>query len=58
MAAADAFYDHRWRIGDIVIRDNRCMVHKAAADYPPQKDRIHWRTSIKEAGIGAHVAGD
>ena len=37
MVVADAScYDHRWRVGDIVIRDNRCMVHKAAGDYPPQ----------------------
>ena len=25
--------------------------HKAAGDYPPEQDRIHWRTSIKE-GLG------
>ncbi len=32
----------------MVIRDNRCLVHKAAGDYPPEEDRIHWRLSIKE----------
>ena len=58
MVVADARYDHRWRVGDIVIWDNRCMVHKAAGDYPPEEDRIHWRTSIKEADTGARVAGD
>ena len=57
MVVADARYDHRWRVGDIVIWDNRCMVHKAAGDYPPEEDRIHWRTSIKEADTGARVAG-
>ncbi len=31
----------------MVIRDNRCLVHKAAGDYPPEEDRIHWRLSIK-----------
>jgi taurine dioxygenase len=41
-------YRHRWRKGDIVIWDNRCSYHKAAADYPPEEDRIHWRVSIKE----------
>jgi taurine dioxygenase len=31
-----------------VIWDNCCSYHKAAGDYPPEQDRIHWRTSIKE----------
>jgi taurine dioxygenase len=39
-----------WRVGDIVIWDNRCSYHKAAGDYPPEEDRIHWRVSIKEYG--------
>ena len=47
MIAPDAEYRHQWRVGDVVIWDNRCMVHKAAGDYPPKEDRIHWRTSIK-----------
>ena len=41
-------YAHKWRKGDIVIWDNRCSYHKAAGDYPPEEDRIHWRVSIKE----------
>ncbi len=41
-------YRHTWRKGDIVIWDNRCSYHKAAGDYPPEEDRIHWRVSIKE----------
>ena len=41
-------YRHQWRKGDIVIWDNRCSYHKAAADYPPEEDRIHWRVSIKD----------
>ena len=40
-------YCHRWAKGDIVIWDNRCLLHKAAGDYPPEEDRIHWRVSIK-----------
>ena len=44
----DGQYRHRWRKGDIVIWDNRCSYHKAAGDYPPEEDRIHWRVSIKE----------
>lgn len=48
MVQPDAQYRHKWRKGDIVIWDNRCSYHKAAADYPPDEDRIHWRVSIKE----------
>src|SRR5206468_2543222 len=47
-ALLDPEYRHRWRNGDIVIWDNRCSYHKAAGDYPPEEDRIHWRVSIKE----------
>ena len=43
-----AEYRHKWRKGDIVIWDNRCSYHKAAGDYPPEEDRIHWRISINE----------
>jgi taurine dioxygenase len=56
MIAPDAGYSHQWRVGDIVIWDNRCMVHKAAGDYPPEQDRIHWRVSIKESADGNRVA--
>ena len=48
MIHPDAQYRHQWRKGDIVIWDNRCSYHKAAGDYPPEEDRIHWRVSIKE----------
>jgi taurine dioxygenase len=46
-------YRHKWRKGDIVIWDNRCSYHKAAADYPPEEDRIHWRVSIKDYGVSS-----
>jgi taurine dioxygenase len=41
-------YRHKWSVGDIVIWDNRCSYHRAAGDYPPKQDRIHWRVSIKD----------
>ena len=46
-------YHHKWRKGDVVIWDNRCSYHKAAGDYPPEEDRVHWRVSIKERA-GTH----
>ena len=48
MIQPEGEYRHRWRRGDIVIWDNRSTYHKAAGDYPPEEDRIHWRVSIKE----------
>ena len=49
MIQPEAQYRHKWRKGDIVLWDNRCSYHKAAGNYPPDEDRIHWRVSIKEA---------
>jgi len=48
MVQPDGQYRHKWHVGDIVIWDNRCSYHRAAGDYPPHEDRIHWRVSIKE----------
>jgi taurine dioxygenase len=48
MIQPDGEYRHKWHVGDIVIWDNRCSYHKAAGDYPPEQDRIHWRVSIKD----------
>ena len=51
MIQPDGQYRHIWHVGDIVIWDNRCSVHKAAGDYPPEQDRIHWRVSIKDFAV-------
>ncbi len=51
MAQPPDQYRHRWRKGDVVIWDNRCSYHKAAGDYPPAEDRIHWRVSIKDYAV-------
>jgi alpha-ketoglutarate-dependent taurine dioxygenase len=53
MIQPDGVYRHKWRVGDVVIWDNRCGYHKAAGDYPPEQDRIHWRTSIKEPSLSS-----
>jgi len=58
MIRPEAEYSHQWRVGDTVIWDNRCMVHKAAGDYPPEEDRIHWRVSIKDSLEGSRVAAE
>ena len=46
------------RQGDIVIWDNRCSYHRAAGDYPPEEDRIHWRVSINDYGVEALEAAE
>lgn len=56
MIQPDAEYHHKWRVGDIVIWDNRCSYHRAAGDYPPEEERIHWRVSIKDFGAAGRMA--
>ncbi len=58
MIAPDAACVFKWRVGDVVIWDNRCLVHKAAGDYPPEEDRIHWRVSIIEPEAGSRAAAE
>jgi taurine dioxygenase len=58
MIQPEAEYRHTWRKGDIVIWDNRCSYHRAAGDYPPEEDRIHWRVSIKEHAAAGRVAAN
>jgi taurine dioxygenase len=58
MIQPDAEYRHKWRVGDIVIWDNRCSYHRAAGDYPPNEDRIHWRVSIKDFAESTQLAAE
>jgi taurine dioxygenase len=44
-------YRHYWSIGDLVMWDNRCMVHLAVGDYDPSEIRHMIRTS----GMGDYV---
>jgi taurine dioxygenase len=38
-------YRHYWSVGDLVMWDNRCMVHLAVGDYDPAEIRHMIRTS-------------
>ena len=40
-------YDHKWSVGDVVIWDNRCLIHSVNVDYPVGEHRIHLRTIIE-----------
>ena len=56
MIATPAQYQHKWRVGDIVIWDNRCGLHKACGGHPPDEPRIHWRTTIMQDEIQRRLA--
>jgi taurine dioxygenase len=36
-------YHHAWRVGDIVLWDNRCLIHSANMDFPVGRRRVHQR---------------
>jgi taurine dioxygenase len=40
-------YRHRWRVGDLVIWDNRTVLHKDNADVPPQERIYLYRVLVK-----------
>ncbi len=40
-------YRHRWRVGDVLIFDNRCAVHKAHGDYDRQETRLLYRIILR-----------
>ena len=48
MQADDAFvYEHHWRVGDLVMWDNRCLLH-ARTDFPPDQRRLLRRVTISD----------
>lgn len=40
-------YRHKWKSGDMVIWDNRCLLHKANGDYPVGEVRYLYRLMLK-----------
>ncbi len=41
-------YRHKWRPGDVVIWDNRCLLHKANGDYAVGQVRYLYRLMLKD----------
>jgi len=39
-------YYHRWRVGDVLIWDERATMHRGAGDYRPDERRIMLRTIV------------
>jgi taurine dioxygenase len=47
-ATAERFqYRHQWRRGDLVMWDNRCLLHKANGDYDMDEERYLYRVMLK-----------
>jgi taurine dioxygenase len=44
-------YRHKWRAGDMVIWDNRSVMHQANADYDPNEYRFLYRIMLKGAPL-------
>ena len=40
-------YDHSWRLGDILLWDNRCLLHSVNTDFPVGEERRHQRVLLK-----------
>jgi taurine dioxygenase len=51
-------YRHRWSVHDLVMWDNRCLLHVALADFDQAKTRHMTRTSLLGESSGRVVAGD
>jgi taurine dioxygenase len=43
----DFVYQHRWRVGDVVVWDNCTVQHRAVQDYDLPARRLMWRTTVK-----------
>lgn len=44
-------YTHRWRNGDLVMWDNRCLLHRAVANYEIGKDRRVLHRSVVKGTV-------
>jgi taurine dioxygenase len=42
----DFVYEHVWRVGDLLLWDNRCSSH-ARTDFPSVERRLMLRTTVK-----------
>jgi taurine dioxygenase len=50
-------YVHEWTVGDLVVWDNRCLVHAATWFDAEREARVMWRTTVS-GNPGAVYAGE
>jgi len=50
-------YAHDWTDGDLIIYDNRCLIHSATWYDDTAHDRLMWRTTVS-GNPGAEYAGE
>ena len=50
-------YTHRWRVGDVVMWDNRCTMHRARDYDMTQRRDLHRTTIMEDAPTVADAAG-
>lgn len=53
----DFVYAHDWDAGDLVIYDNRCLIHSATWYDEAAHDRLMWRTTVR-GNPGPEYAGE
>ena len=47
-------YTHKWRIGDVLIWDNRCLMHRGVANYSMgEEKRVMKRICVKDTPVTA-----
>lgn len=47
-------YRHQWKVGDLIVWDNRCTMHQALTDYDNSKTRRMHRTCLLGARTGRY----
>lgn len=57
MTQAQFVYAHEWDQGDLVVWDNRCLVHAATWFDADRYERVMWRTTV-HGNPGASYAGE
>jgi taurine dioxygenase len=50
-------YVHEWTRGDVLVWDNRCLVHAATWFDAEREQRVMWRTTVS-GNPGAAYAGE
>jgi taurine dioxygenase len=57
MTRPEFVYVHEWTVGDVLVWDNRCLVHAATWFDAETENRVMWRTTVR-GNPGAIYAGE